>query len=158
LEAGIDVGALLFDAARTGPISQWSDYGYAGYRRDHNGSCIESQGFFGSGYTGGSMNVTTVDWIVPTNVSLGLRLSLTASSYFDVVSGDQGIAGVNAMHSLSLPLSGPVFTLPAGYMANSVSYGIVDNQFTPVPEPGHYTAAAAVGLLGFGFWRRSRLA
>jgi MYXO-CTERM domain-containing protein len=63
---------------------------------------------------------------------------------------------LDALHSLSLPLTGPVFNLPAGYDADAPSYGIADNVFTPVPEPGHYAAAAALGLLGFGLWRRGR--
>jgi hypothetical protein len=71
------------------------------------------------------------------------------------VEAHKGSGGsASALATLALPTSGPVFDLPSGYTANALSYGIVDNIFTPVPEPEHYAALAGAGLLAFGLWRR----
>lgn len=45
--------------------------------------------------------------------------------------------------------AGPVFDLPAGFTVNSVSMGVVDNQwiFAPVPEPASLALVVAGGLL-----------
>ena len=53
---------------------------------------------------------------------------------------------------LSFAPSGPVFDLPAGWTANSISGNIVDNRFVgaAVPEPGALTllASGALSMLG----------
>jgi hypothetical protein len=48
--------------------------------------------------------------------------------------------------TLTFATDRPVFDLPAGYTANSVDGGIVDNVFVAVPEPG-CVAAGAVGVM-----------
>jgi hypothetical protein len=132
------------------------------WRLEESGSAVQesSHGLLGANYHGGPVELTTGTWLVPTGTPLTLSLSLNALSFVDVSAQDaterSGASALDAYHSLSLPLDGPVFNLPAGYAANAPGYGIVDNVFTPVPEPGEYAALAGLGLLGFGLWRRAR--
>jgi hypothetical protein len=90
---------------------------------------------------------------VPLRITLGqpytLRLTLEA---FGTATGF-GSASVQSLwlDTLSLPLLGPVFDLPAGYVAQSADWLINDNQWCPsgcppVPEPASW-AALLLGLL-----------
>jgi len=84
----------------------------------------------------------TVQAIMDVNTVVSLRTS--ASSDFG--------------GTLSFALSGPVFALPSGWTANSVSGNIVDKRFggAAVPEPGALTLLASGALLLLGLARRAR--
>lgn len=98
----------------------------------------------------------------PISVSLGvaykLELTLIVSSsarLLGVGSGDV-LSLADFGSTMSFPTSGPVFNLAAGYSANSVSAGIVDNAWTLTPvsvsavplPPAILGFAGALWLLG----------
>lgn len=113
----------------------------------------DATGLLGS-YAGGLVNLQSGVWAVPTGTSLRLFIALEgdASSSGFYGSSSDGDATV----TLALPTGVPLFNLPAGFSADSPSMGLVNNIYSPVPEPGHYAAFAGLGLLGFAFWRRAR--
>jgi len=152
---------VSFGSSLSGTVGSQGDFD--GFWRLSKTSYSErefSSGLLGPDYHGGPVELTTGRWRVPTGTPLRLALLLEASSSVSVSANDaterSGASALDAYHSLSLPLDGPVFNLPDGYAADAPSYGIVDNVFTPVPEPGEYAALAGLGLLGFGLWRRAR--
>lgn len=63
----------------------------------------------------------------------------------DAVGGLSALASIDIDPGMSLPTSGPVFVLPAGYTANSADGNIVDNEFI-VSVPA--LSPAAMWLLG----------
>ncbi len=121
-----------------------------------------STGILGPDYHGGPVDLTTGLWEVPTGTPLTLSLALQATVALDLYAYSatevSGSIMMDAFHSLSFPIGSPVFNLPDGYTAHAPSYGIVDNLFAPIPEPGEYAALAGLGLLGFALWRRTRRA
>lgn len=56
--------------------------------------------------------------------------------------------------TVNFPTSGPVFNLPAGFTANSISGMIVNNQWIGVPEPGSIVLSI-VGFIGLAVVRRT---
>jgi hypothetical protein len=71
-------------------------------------------------------------------------------------------ASSDFLHTLTFAQSGPAFTLPEGFTANSVGGNIVDNQFVggeadAVPEPATL-ALVSSGLLAIASARRRRRA
>jgi hypothetical protein len=76
--------------------------------------------------------------ILPTNTNLVVTMFLEGS----VVASDNfgpgsASAEVNFLNTMSFPTVGPVFILPEGFTANSISGNIVNNQFV-VPEPATF--------------------
>ncbi len=106
-----------------------------------------------SGYTGGTVDLTTSGFSIPLGVPVQaeLRLELFGSA----TSAGGRLEGIDAdfLHTLTFPTDGDVFNLPEGYTASSAGLGVADNGFAPVPEPG---AWAAVGLAGAGLFGVAR--
>lgn len=64
-------------------------------------------------------------------------------------------SGANAAFGNTLKFAeGPVFGLPDGFTINSVSAGIVDNHFAPVPLPATLWLLASAVIGGLGLMRR----
>ncbi len=128
--------------------------GFEAYQGVWGGGSLGAVGYYViDGYTSGTMPFQTGAWIVPINtpvsLSVGLGLTVSGAGGYDTTSDS------SASVSLFLPTSGPVFNLPDGFTVNSASLGIVNNTYSPVPEPEEYAACAAAGLVGFGLWRRA---
>ncbi len=90
-----------------------------------------------------------------------LELFLGVSSSTDLTFGEGFTRGSSQFGStMSLPTSGPVFDLPAGFSVNSASANIVNNEWqgTPVglaiPVPG--TVGLLLGGVGAFVMRRGR--
>lgn len=106
------------------------------------------------GYTGGPVDLTTGQWVIPIGVPLSLSINLTVSSD---VSGYYDSNGESSSEAkLWLPINTPLFNLPEGFTVNSADGAIVNNYYTAVPEPEHYFALAGAGLALFGLYRRAR--
>lgn len=94
--------------------------------------------------------VTTNLFSVPLNTPFSVRLDMTHQLRSRVSKMVAGSAGGSSDYysSLSFVIDQPVFDLPPGYTANSVSGGILNNSYLGVPEPGclAFTAVAA-GLM-----------
>jgi hypothetical protein len=87
---------------------------------------------------GDSGVVTTNPFIVTVGVPFTVKLELSTQLGSRVYYRVEGAAGASSDYysSMGFATDQSVFDLPAGYTANSVSGGIVNNGFTPVPEPG----------------------
>ncbi len=87
--------------------------------------------------------LTTSPFTVATNTFFSVMLSLGVISGSEVLDGGagRGTSIADFSNTLTFVQNGPVFDLPAGYTANSLEAGIVNNRFTPadganvVPEP-----------------------
>jgi hypothetical protein len=108
-----------------------------------------------TGYAGGSTTLQSGIWAAPTGVPVNLTIQLYAQA--ESAGGYDTSGSADASATLSLPTSGPIFNLPAGFSADSASLHISGNVYAPVPEPEHYAALAGLGLLGFALWRRRML-
>lgn len=99
--------------------------------------------------------LTTSAFTADTNVPFTVRLSagLAARAGMDDQKSGQSLATLDFANTFSFAEGEPVFVLPAGYTANSVSAGIVDNVYVGVAEP---TAAAPVGLVALLSLHRRR--
>lgn len=131
------------------------------------GSCGGQPSFYTTGIlssvTEGSLASTTIDGIFDTG-TVALPVNQPFSVSLKLQAGDNaGTAGTSAFSlffdTLSFPTTGPVFNLPPGYSVNSAEAGIVNNQFSTVPEPGALVlfATGLVGILvkRFVWFRRS---
>ena len=89
----------------------------------------------------------------PVSLDIKLKTAARASSY--------GFYQVDAVsdfgHTLELPVGSPVFDLPAGFSVDSTELGIVNDMFTPVPEPRDYAFSAGICCIGLVLWRRHGL-
>jgi hypothetical protein len=83
-----------------------------------------------------------------------VRILGTPADEFDSV-GATGGGSSDFQHTVSFPTSGPVFDLPPGYTVNSVSAGIINNQFVPEPSTLWLSALSLAALFSR---RRRRLA
>ena len=99
-----------------------------------------------TGFTGvGGLVTPEVFLPVGSPFTVGLNLSTTATtSSANTIVGSRRQADASALfdHTFSFALSGPVFNLPTGFTANSISGLIVDNHWVgiaadpqPLPEP-----------------------
>lgn len=117
------------------------------------GGTLEGGGIL-AGYAGGTVEMTTDQWEIPIGVPLRLYLELGGDS---LVGGGYGFSGEAASEAnLWLPHNTPLFNLPEGFTVNSANGAIVNNYYTPIPEPEHYFALAGAGLALFGLYRRTR--
>jgi hypothetical protein len=113
-----------------------------------------------SGLTGGASADVSVEFSVPISGQANTPISVEAIMSINTVAslGTNGTTDFGS--TLSFAPSGPVFDLPAGWTANSVSGNIVDNRFVgvtaPLPEPGTLTifGSAALSMLGLVARRR----
>lgn len=109
------------------------------------------------GFTG-SGGLVTPSVLLPVGTPFTLALSLYTSvdtNTRNTISGSRRQADASSLFdsTLSFPLSGPVFDLPAGYTVNSVSGQIVDNQWIGASVPGSGGSVpepASLALLGIG--------
>jgi hypothetical protein len=82
---------------------------------------------------------------VPTNtpLTIGIGLSVYANVSLNLSLTGNPAANADFGHTLTLATDRPVFNLPAGYTANSVQAGIVNNTFAR-PCPADFNADAVV--------------
>jgi hypothetical protein len=102
---------------------------------------------------GGTFSTPTLS--IVSGETISLSLSLTADAFCQSTgSGCSQI--IDFSNTLKFAQSGPVFTLPAGWTANSADGRIVNNAFVNVPEPssGALVAASLAGIVA----RRRRAA
>ena len=111
-----------------------------------------------AGYTGGALLIGTAAFNLPVGQSIDLDVQLGTITEMQAAGTLDFSGGVDFYHTLSLPTSGSVFTLPDGYTADSAELHISGNSYTAVPEPVGWTALMATGLLGFALarWRLNR--
>lgn len=103
-----------------------------------------------TGYSGGLLALQINSASLPVNTPFSITLDLQSGTLASYTVDGTGPAVVpisaegfsNFMNTFSFASSGPVFTLPAGYTANSASGMIVDNHVVPAP--------ASLLLLGTG--------
>jgi hypothetical protein len=108
----------------------------------------------------GSDDLTSAPFTVTANQAFTVVLELGIDAQSVLAPDDTGSASAAAHfgNTLTFVTDGPVFDLPAGYTANSISGNIVDNHSVPVPEPARagLLGTGGVGLL-LGWARRRRL-
>jgi len=111
-----------------------------------------------AGYTGGPLALTTVAAALPIGVPIELSVRLANLTTVQATGTIDYQGGVDYLHTLSLPTSGPVLNLPSGYTAASTELNVANNAFTAVPEPEEWALFAGTALLAGGLWqRRQRL-
>jgi hypothetical protein len=93
-------------------------------------------------------------WVVP--VGSPIYFHVTLNGYAGATSRYGEEYATSFEGSVYLPTDGPIFNLPPGYTANSVSAQIVDNRFTAVPEPSEYAGVAGLALAAFVLRRRMK--
>lgn len=99
--------------------------------------------------------LTTASFTVPLNTAFSVRLFLLSNASTTVQANETGITGAtsNFSNTLSFALDQPVFSLPAGYTANSSSANVVNNSYSVAPEP----ISLSLVTLGSAVIRRRRL-
>jgi hypothetical protein len=114
-----------------------------------------------SGLTGGPSSDVSVPFSVPISGQANTPITVEAILGINTVASLGTMGTTDFGHTLSFAPSGPVFNLPPGWTANSISGNIVDNRFVgaAIPEPSSLTllGLGSLGLIGYG-WRRRRAA
>ena len=92
----------------------------------------------------GNATLTSANFVVPANTPFTVSFTLNVASIAGMNQDNSGLAesSANFGSTMSFVTNQPVFSLPAGYTANSVSGGIVANQYVQTPEPTSATLAA----------------
>lgn len=91
--------------------------------------------------------LTTVAITLPTSSTFVVRLKLAAFAHAtDNLAAGTSNATIDFSPGMGFPSSGPIFTLPAGFTANSVDGGIVDNQLGSAPQVPAMGGPAIVAL------------
>ena len=111
----------------------------------------------------GNNNVISDVFAVTANqpFSIKIILGVDATSTLDGTDSGLVLAAAHFSNTLSFVTDGPVFSLPEGYTANSISGNIVDNRFVPavVPLPaGIWLLGTAFAALGGRLRQRGRVA
>jgi len=158
----LDLGGLFVTSISTLQLSASADGGAVNgayiAEFDSGGNFQLSSSGVLAGLSGGPSDEVKVPFSIP--ISGLVNTPMTVEAIMDVntvaslgTSGSSDFGG-----TLSFALSGPVFALPSGWTANSVSGNIVDNRFggAAVPEPGALTLLASGALLLLGLARRAR--
>ena len=102
-----------------------------------------------------SLTTSAVSLPTATNLEIHLELegeTVVSDTFFD--GAGSANAAVNFLNGISFPTTGPVFILPAGYTANSVSGNIVDNQFVPPIESADFDDDGDIDGFDFLKWQR----
>ena len=92
--------------------------------------------------------------------AITIRLLAFANSTLDATDTGAVSAAANFSNTLTFVTNGPVFVLPVGYTANSISGNISNNQFVPavVPLPASiWLLITAVAGLGGRRWLRRKI-
>ncbi|MEP7366167.1 MAG: hypothetical protein ABI972_23155 [Acidobacteriota bacterium] len=129
--------------------------------------------FIGQPYAGVNVSVgygldgvfDTGPVLVPTGVPVSISMTIVGSAVASALFISDAVADFDFSHTLGLPEGVPVFNLPPGFTANSVSMGLVNNiigepiggDSGDVPEPGTFGLVAAACVF-LGCLRRSKTA
>jgi hypothetical protein len=115
-----------------------------------------------SGLTGGPSSDVSVAFSVPISGQANTPTSVDCSMVVNTVASVGTTGTTDFGDPLSFAPSGPVFVLPPGWTANSISGNIVDNRFVgaAVPEPSALTllVTGVLPLLGLAARNRRRAA
>ena len=109
-----------------------------------------------AGYHGGPLPLALAVDGLPIGVPISLDVSMGTITELTAAGNVDFAGGVDFYHTLTLPTTGDVLTLPAGYTADSAELNVSGNSFVAVPEPATWSVVAAVGLAGFAVLRRRR--
>ena len=92
----------------------------------------------------GNATLTSANFVVPANTPFTVSFTLNVASIAGMNQDNSGLAesSANFGSTMSFVTNQPVFSLPSGYTANSVSGGIVANQYVLTPEPTSAMLAA----------------
>jgi hypothetical protein len=112
------------------------------------GATIVPGGSGGGGSNAFNAFPTSSEVLLPIGVPLTVRLEIEVfiSAILDNSGLQEGskvefLERVDFLNTFGFATSGPVFNLPDGFTVNSAEFGIVDNQFVGVPEPGTFGLA-----------------
>ncbi len=138
-------------------------YGGGGVSATLDGHYDESVGYgphtsgLFAGESGYSIHDTfSVTATLHTTFANGVEVNFAAAAGSSNAGG--GTASSDFFDTVHFPTAGPVFDLPEGYTANSVSGNIVDNHWVGVPEPTSAVLGlfAAAGMAVLAIRRRPR--
>jgi hypothetical protein len=104
----------------------------------------------------GSGTVTSDRFTVTANEFFTVKLSLGSSSYTNYSDADGGVATAssNYFDTLTFATDRPVFDLPSGYTANSVSGHIMDNRFVAAAAAPDFNGDGVVDAADYVAWRK----
>ncbi len=129
--------------------------------RDHGNLTASNSGVFQQAGLGSDMSIhgvfTSTSLTVPVGVPVPLSLRIIAGTQGASRDGAAVAGASNFLDTLFLANDGPVFNLPDGYTAHSLSARIVDNHVQPVPLPATLFMFGAA-VLALACRRRERAA
>ena len=154
VSAGISVNYGL----GTGPANAVTTIGGISRTRDRGNLSANNSGVFANAGLSDAMFINDTFTSAALTVPVGLPLPLTLR----IIVGTQGasrdggtIAGTSDFHdTLFFVANGPVFNLPDGYTANSLTARIVDNHLQAVPVPAAMVVFSG-GIVALGLTRRA---
>lgn len=109
-------------------------------------------------YTTGSLGASTGTPLTSGTISPGpASVTVNPGSNNSVLFLDLGIAGQVFANTRTQTFSGMgtvAMNVQQTITLSDANGPVLTGTFTPVPEPETYAAVAALGLVGFGLWRR----